>query len=855
MGGAVAGGEQWRQREEQAHVQQANHVEQVQEQEQETGKEQEKEEQELDTATPEPPTGPNQKAPDGTNPPAKRKCTDKHSSPADCRRFTQPLGDVVDVVPTTVPQEQQEQPPVSPLPPPLPNSNLLPPPLPGQLDPTPMQHSEWSLSEDDACCLHSVLTAALCEQVLNWATAMNRNNRQAWLPISEARQLDIPAGSMCDQIMAQLNHHDGLRQQILRAFPTADGFKIRDLKVLRSSTTDTHHEQVLHADCLTSDGAFGIAHVMPTSESTMFLPRKSRQGNLQAPRGVVSCRICDHYCVPTLEQWQKCCQNTHTNFECGRCAQPEEPQCVTNHALCPQAPTVCNMCRAELHKKVWSNYMDIFQEILETEEVRGFQHTSGTRGDGFVNAGTVSLIKLDAIHKGPGPRTHFGRMASIRYVVFFSVVPSCSCVEPQRANCHWQAVSARIDNESYDPAAQVHPSLLCSEGARWIDADKYWGLFQHLDSQTHKGKKMRDHMQDEDHHLFEDWLKKNKDATAGLAIVPTVSAQGEAGSRSSQLSPIGGSLKRKASSSASPAKLRQQESSLELAASHQQPSTAPVAPAAAHNPTTGTPPQQCPYQPSLTGLPVGYWTSVYCHQTLEESALAAALGSQSPPPPDAEFWLKIAYALYTGPKLGLWQTPSRTNLCAYYCVAAATQQINKDSTTSAQHKAAQLIQQTVKEYIQSSTSAVDAQPLPDSQEAVCIDTCLFDGHNGRRADFCTSLVGLVDNAPPGHGIGVPSRGVVDKQLWAQFLTEMFGTRGLEVHCLVFVAVCLRLRIHLYTWVGESLISWRPMGCTLGPRVTEVYMLQHQEHYTFLTPLVWSDSPMQVATHCSLHRPN
>jgi len=97
--------------------------------------------------------------------------------------------------------------------------------------------------------------------------------------------------------------------------------------------------------------------------------------------------------------------------------------------------------------------------------------------------------------------------------------------------------------------------------------------------------------------------------------------------------------------------------------------------------------------------------------------------------------------------------------------------------------------------------------------------------------------------------------VVDKQLWAQFLTEMFGTRGLEVDCLDFVAVCLRLRIHLYTWVGESLISWSPMGCTLGPRVTEVYMLQHQEHYTFLTPLVWSDSPMQVATHCSLHRPN
>ena len=265
--------------------------------------------------------------------------------------------------------------------------------------------------------------------------------------------------------------------------------------------------------------------------------------------------------------------------------------------------------------------------------------------------------------------------------------------------------------------------------------------------------------------------------------------------------------------------------------------------------------QQCPYRPSLNGLPVGCWTSVYMHVTLGESELAAALGSQTPPPPDAEIWLRIAYALYTGPKLGLWQTPSKTNLCAYYCVAAATQQITAATSMSAQHKAAQLIQQKVKEYIQSSTSAVDAQPRPDSQEAVCIDTCLFDGHNGRRADFCNSLVFLVDNAPPRHWVGVPSCGVVDKQLWAQFLTEMFGTRGLEVHCLVFVAVCLRLRIHLYTWVGESLISLGHRGCTLGPRVTEVHMLHNQGHFTFLTPLVRSDSPIQVAAHCSLHRPN
>ena len=233
------------------------------------------EERELDTATPEPPTGPNKKAPDGTNPPAKRKHTDTQSSSAEEGRSTRPRGDVVDVVPTTMPQqqqpqeqqpqEQQEQPPVSPLPPPLPNSNLLPPPLPRQPDATPMQHSEWSLSEDDACCLHSVLTDQLCRQVLKWARGEHSNNQQAWLPISQAKQLDIPAEQWGDQIRDQLTKHDGLRQQIRKAFPTADGFEVRDLKVLRSSTNNKHHEQVLHADSLTLTGAFGIAHVQPTS--------------------------------------------------------------------------------------------------------------------------------------------------------------------------------------------------------------------------------------------------------------------------------------------------------------------------------------------------------------------------------------------------------------------------------------------------------------------------------------------------------------------------------------------------------------------------------------------------------------
>ena len=148
--------------------------------------------------------------------------------------------------------------------------------------------------------------------------------------------------------------------------------------------------------------------------------------------------------------------------------------------------------------------------------------------------------------------------------------------------------------------------------------------------------------------------------------------------------------------------------------------------------------------------------------------------------------------------------------------------------------------------------------MSDSRETVCIDTCLFAGDSQRRADFCELLGAgqLCQQVPPDRcWVGVPSRGVVDKELWEQFLKEAFGSRGLGVDWLHFVAMCFRLRIHLYTWVGESLISLGPRGCTLGPRVTEVYMLQNQEHYTFLTPLVWSDCPMQVASHCLLHRPN
>jgi hypothetical protein len=115
-------------------------------------------------------------------------------------------------------QEEQERhtpPPivqaVSPqqpaVPPPPTSASSNPEQLP---DPDTLQLPVWCLSEDDACCLHSVLTALLCEQVLNWASSMNRNNKQAWLPISEARQLDIPAGPMCDQIRDQLKNHDGL---------------------------------------------------------------------------------------------------------------------------------------------------------------------------------------------------------------------------------------------------------------------------------------------------------------------------------------------------------------------------------------------------------------------------------------------------------------------------------------------------------------------------------------------------------------------------------------------------------------------------------------------------------------------
>ena len=154
---------------------------------------------------------------------------------------------------------------------------------------------------------------------------------------------------------------------------------------------------------------------------------------------------------------------------------------------------VYNVCRATLNQGVWTHYLEVFQEVVAEEQVLTFVHTSKNPG-GMVNAGTVSLVKLDTPHYGPGPGLGRTKFAD-RYVLFFSVVPTCDCQEPHYHICHWRGVAKREWEEGYDPAQQVHPALLCAEAAEHVDADKYWSLLQRLDQGIHKGKKLTGHLQ------------------------------------------------------------------------------------------------------------------------------------------------------------------------------------------------------------------------------------------------------------------------------------------------------------------------------------------------------------------------
>jgi len=80
---------------------------------------------------------------------------------------------------------------------------------------------------------------------------------------------------------------------------------------------------------------------------------------------------------------------------------------------------VYNVCRAMLDHGVWTHYLEVFQEVVAEKEVLTFVHTSKNPG-GMVNAGTVSLVKLDTPHYGPGPGLGRTKLAIARNPIAIS---------------------------------------------------------------------------------------------------------------------------------------------------------------------------------------------------------------------------------------------------------------------------------------------------------------------------------------------------------------------------------------------------------------------------------------------------